>query len=78
MRGGRSRRLGGHNDLPRFPSSVLTQGLRAKDQPLVEKDPTTPPVYRIGSPADMMEMARREKPPDLHAAPALERIDRLS
>ena len=51
--------LGGHNDLlishPLFWLPGRTEG-----QPFVEEHPTYGKVYRIGSPADMMEMARLE------------------
>lgn len=51
--------LGGHNDLlishPLFWLPGRTEG-----QPFVEEHPTYGKVYRIGGPADMMEMARRE------------------
>ena len=51
--------LGGHNDLLiSHPVFWLTG--RTADQPLVEDHPTYGKVYRIGGPADMMEMARRE------------------
>ena len=52
--------LGGHNDLLVSHPVYWTQGPRTKDQPLVENDPTYGRVYHVSSPADMMEMAKRE------------------
>ncbi|MSO83781.1 MAG: hypothetical protein EXQ53_10885 [Acidobacteria bacterium] len=51
--------LGGHNDLLTSKPLFWLQG-RAAGEPLVENHATYGKVYRIGSPADMMEMARRE------------------
>jgi hypothetical protein len=51
--------LGGHNDLLIARPVFWLEG-RTADQPFVENHPTYGKVYRIGSPADMMEMARRE------------------
>ena len=51
--------LGGHNDLLVSHPVFWTQA-RAAGQPLVENDPTYGKVYHVGSPADMMEMTRRE------------------
>jgi hypothetical protein len=51
--------LGGHNDLLVSKPLFWLQG-RTEGQPLVEEHPTYGKVYRVGSPADMMEMARRE------------------
>jgi hypothetical protein len=51
--------LGGHNDLLISHPLFWLQG-RAAGEPLVEDHPTYGKVYRVGSPADMMEMARRE------------------
>jgi hypothetical protein len=51
--------LGGHNDLL-ISKPVYWLQARAAGQPLVTDHPTYGKVYNIGSPADMMEMARRE------------------
>ncbi|MBI2186866.1 MAG: hypothetical protein HYU37_07035 [Acidobacteria bacterium] len=51
--------LGGHNDLLISHPVFWTTG-RTAGQPLVEDHPTYGRVYHVGSPADMMEMARRE------------------
>ena len=51
--------LGGHNDLLVSHPVFWTTG-RTAGQPLVEQHPTYGTVYHIGSPADMMEMVRRE------------------
>jgi hypothetical protein len=51
--------LGGHNDLL-ISRPVYWNQSRAAGKPLVEDHPTYGKVYNIGSPADMMEMARRE------------------
>ena len=51
--------LGGHNDLLTSRPLFWLPG-RTADQPFVEAHPTYGKVYRIGSPADMMEMARLE------------------
>jgi hypothetical protein len=51
--------LGGHMDLL-MSKPVFWIGSRQKDEPFVEKHPTFGTVYRVGSPADMMEMAKRE------------------
>ena len=51
--------LGGHNDLL-VSKPVFWLPNRAAGEPLVENHPTYGKVYRIGGPADMMEMARRE------------------
>ena len=51
--------LGGHNDLLISRPLFWLQG-RTEGQPLVENHPTYGKVYRVGSPADMIEMARRE------------------
>ena len=50
--------LGGHNDL--LISRPLFWTGRTEGQPFVEDHPTYGKVYHVGSPADMMEMARRE------------------
>jgi hypothetical protein len=50
--------LGGHNDL--LISHPLFWTGRTEGQPFVEDHPTYGKVYHVGSPADMMEMARRE------------------
>jgi len=51
--------LGGHNDiLISRPLFWLPE--RKEGQPFVEDHPTYGTVYRVGGPADMMEMARRE------------------
>ena len=51
--------LGGHNDLL-VSKPVYWLQSRKEGQPLVADHPTYGKVYNIGSPADMMEMARRE------------------
>ncbi|MBI3047968.1 MAG: hypothetical protein HYY76_06615 [Acidobacteria bacterium] len=51
--------LGGHNDLLISRPLFWLPG-RTAGQPFVEEHPTYGKVYRIGGPADMMEMARRE------------------
>jgi hypothetical protein len=51
--------LGGHNDLLISKPLYWLQS-RAAGQPLVADHPTYGKVYNIGSPADMMDMARRE------------------
>ena len=51
--------LGGHNDLL-ISKPVYWLQSRKEGQPLVADHPTYGKVYNIGSPADMMEMARRE------------------
>jgi hypothetical protein len=56
---GGAARLGGHLDLL-LSKPVFWIEDRAAGQPLVEKHPTFGNVYRLGGPADMMEMAKRE------------------
>ena len=51
--------LGGHMDLV-MSKPVFWVGSRGKDEPFVENHSTYGKVYRVGSPADMMEMASRE------------------
>ena len=51
--------LGGHNDLLISKPLYWLQA-RKEGQPLVADHPTYGKVYNIGSPTDMMEMARRE------------------
>lgn len=51
--------LGGHTDLL-FSHPVYWIGGREASQPLVETHPTYGKVYRIGSAADLMTMARQE------------------
>jgi len=51
--------LGGHMDLL-MSKSVFWIGSRAKEEPFVVDHPTYGKVYRVGSPAEMMEMAKRE------------------
>jgi hypothetical protein len=51
--------LGGHMDLL-VSKPVFWLGSRQKDEPFVADHPTYGKVYRIGSPAEMMEMAKRE------------------
>jgi hypothetical protein len=51
--------LGGHNDLL-ISKPVYWLQARKEGQPLVTDHPTYGKVYNIGSPEDMMEMARRE------------------
>ena len=71
------RQLGGHTDsCSRIRSTGRTT--RTAGQPFVETDPTYGKVYHVGSPADLMEMANAREHADLHAASALEGIDRLS
>ena len=56
---GGAARLGGHLDLLLSKPVFWTED-RAAGQPLVDKHPTFGNVYRLGGPADMMEMVRRE------------------
>ena len=51
--------LGGHTDVL-VSKPVFWMPDRAEGQPFVEEHPLYGTVYRVGSPADMMEMARRE------------------
>ena len=51
--------LGGHNDLL-ISKPLYWLQTRKEGQPLVADHPTYGKVYNIGSPEDMMEMARRE------------------
>jgi hypothetical protein len=51
--------IGGHNDLL-VSKPVYWLPDRTPDQPFVENHPTYGKVYRIGGPAEMMEMVRRE------------------
>jgi hypothetical protein len=51
--------LGGHNDLL-ISKPLYWLQTRKEGQPLVADHPTYGKVYNIGSPSDMMEMARRE------------------
>ena len=51
--------LGGHNDLL-ISKPIYWTTQRAAGQPLVENHPTYGTVYHVTTPADMMEMARRE------------------
>ncbi len=55
---GSKEKLGGHNDL--LPSHPVYWTDRTPGQPLVEPHPTYGKVYHLGSPADYVEMARRE------------------
>jgi hypothetical protein len=50
--------LGGHNDA--LISKPVFWDARKAGQPFVEDHPTYGKVYHVGSPADMMEMAKRE------------------
>lgn len=53
--------LGGHNDLlVSHPVLWTNAEEHIAGQPLIENDPHYGKVYHIGSPADLMEMARRE------------------
>jgi hypothetical protein len=54
-----SQLLGGHWDILLSKPLFWTRD-RKPGQPLVEQDPTYGRVYRVGSPEDVMEMARRE------------------
>jgi hypothetical protein len=54
-----AKQLGGHHDLLVSHPVYWGQG-RDEGQTLVETDPKYGKVYHIGSPADLMEMARRE------------------
>jgi hypothetical protein len=54
-----SQLLGGHWDLLLSKPIFWTRD-RKPGQPLVETDPTFGKVYRVGSPADVLEMIRRE------------------
>ena len=51
--------LGGHWDIL-FPKPVFWTRDRLPGQPFVEQHPTYGLLYRVGSPADVMEMATRE------------------
>ena len=51
--------LGGHNDLL-ISHPVYWTLTREPGQPFVEDDPKYGTVYHVGSPADMMELAKRE------------------
>ncbi len=51
--------LGGHVDLL-LPKPVFWTNERAAGQPFVEDHPTYGKVYHVGSPTDMMDMAKRE------------------
>jgi len=59
LRGPVARDLGGHSDLLISHPVYWNQG-RAPGQPLVEDHPVYGHVYHVGTPADMMEMTRRE------------------
>lgn len=54
-----SQLLGGHWDILLSKPLFWTRD-RKPGQPLVEDDPTYGKVYRVGSPADILEMIRRE------------------
>jgi hypothetical protein len=56
---GRPYELGGHHDLL-LSRPVFWRNDRKPGQPLVEQHPSYGNVYNLGSPADLMEMARRE------------------
>ena len=60
LRGEVARELGGHSDLLVSHPVYWTQG-RTAQQPLVEENATYGRVYHVGSVADMMEMAHRER-----------------
>jgi hypothetical protein len=51
--------LGGHNDLL-ISKPIFWTNERAEGQPFVENDPVYGKVYHVVTPADMMEMTRRE------------------
>lgn len=51
--------LGGHLDMLVSKPTFWVRG-RAEGQPLTEKHPTYGTVYRLGTPADVMEMTERE------------------
>ncbi len=51
--------LGGHWDLL-FPKPVFWTRERTDDQPFEDEHPTHGTLYRVGTPADMMELVRRE------------------
>ena len=57
--GGRRPLLGGHYDLL-FSKPVFWRPARQPGQPLAEPHPTYGIVYNLGTPADMMQMAKRE------------------
>ena len=68
--------LGGHTDLL-LSHPVYWTNDRNPGQPFVETDPVHGNVYHVGSGADMIEMVNAREHPDLHAASALEGIDRI-
>ena len=51
--------IGGHHDLM-LSKPVFYRPERAAGQPFVEQHPKFGPVYNLGSPADLMEMTKRE------------------
>jgi hypothetical protein len=51
--------LGGHWDLV-FPKPVYWTSGRTTDQPFMEKHPTYGTLYRVSTPAEMMDLVRRE------------------
>lgn len=60
LRGEVARELGGHSDVLLSHPVYWTQG-RTPQQPLVDANATYGRVYHVGSVADMMEMAHRER-----------------
>ncbi len=56
---GRGYELGGHHDLL-LSRPTFWRNARRPDQPLVETHPKYGKVYNLGTPADLMEMTRRE------------------
>jgi hypothetical protein len=52
--------LGGHYTMV-FPRPVFWTHVRQPDQPFIEQDPKYGQVYHVGSPADELEMLRREQ-----------------
>ena len=69
--------LGGHNDVL-LSKPVFWDYQRPAGKPFVETHPTYGKVYHVGSPADMMELAKLREHARLHAASAIEGLDRLS
>ncbi len=51
--------LGGHWDLV-FPKPVFWTRQRTDDQPFIDEHPTHGTLYRVGTPAEMMDLVRRE------------------
>ena len=57
---GRRRCSAATNDLLLSEAGLLDEGTHAEGQPFVEDHPNYGKVYRVGSPAEMMEVAKRE------------------